>query len=149
MTEIVCAVSRRRGGDLKTMNLTRQHAETELPELYGQPCQKLQVIRSKDAPCRVSIFYLRASDVWHRFYLDAGLLFWSEGSPPTHDDDLLDGEERVEMGDAWGLTGYDIEHVSFGGEGLLFRCSNGRGFRAVADTLDGDPICQRLEVGLS
>ncbi len=36
---------------------------------------------------------------WHRFYLDAGLLFWKEGEAPDSKDDLLYGEVYISLAD--------------------------------------------------
>jgi hypothetical protein len=68
------------------------------------------------------------AEVWHRFYLDAGLLFWEEGVAPDPDDEVLEGETLEDVGRGLGIVGVPILKiemsagrfvVGFGGGGRI------------------------------
>lgn len=76
------------------MSIARQHDETIITDLCGKVCKRLLVLTQGDGENRrVLVAYLELEDGGlHRFFCDAGLLFWRE-----IDDD--DGRAFVE--DEW------------------------------------------------
>jgi hypothetical protein len=74
---------------------------------------------------RLGLLYLELSGVWHRFYLDAGLLFWEEGACPDPDDDLLEGERYVDLGEALCVVGVAIGDIEMNDSQLMLRFENG------------------------
>jgi len=126
------------------MEVIRQHAETEISELYGLMCERFLVTRSSKKPDHVSLCYLRVADVWHRFCLDAGLLFWRQGAPSHPDDSLFEDEERIDLGTAWDIAGQVIERISYHDEELRFVVENGNGFKLTSLSFDGAVICSPL-----
>lgn len=82
------------------MTIFRQHETTRIVELEGVTCEAFRAVRPVADANSLSILYLKAQNVWHRFYLDAGLLFWKEGAAPDPDDDLRDNEYYCDMADA-------------------------------------------------
>jgi len=73
----------------------------------------------------VGPIYLEADDTWHRFYLDAGLLFWEEGSEPNEDDDLLDGECYVDWCSALDVRGVRVSSIKMAESVLTLSFENG------------------------
>jgi hypothetical protein len=63
--------------------------------------------------------------VWHRFYLDAGLLFWEEGSCPDPEDDLLEGERYTDLGEALSVVGAAIGEIDMHDSQLTLQFENG------------------------
>lgn len=82
------------------MTIFRQHETTRIVELEGVTCEVFRAVRPITDANSLSILYLQTQNVWHRFYLDAGLLFWKEGAAPDPDDDLGDDEYYCDMADA-------------------------------------------------
>ena len=82
---------------MSTKPIHRQDEETTIPELYGQRCSAFgAVVRSRDG--HWGLAYLQLDGGWHRFYFDAGLLFWSEIPAPNLEDDLGDGQDYRDIG---------------------------------------------------
>lgn len=90
--------------------VVRQHDETQVPEVCGIPCSTFHVVYSKDSV--IEVLYLKLDDTWHRFFLDAGCLFWREGEQPDEDNDLLDGDEYLDWGQQLGVVGVALSEVS-------------------------------------
>lgn len=126
------------------MDVIRQHSETEIPEVYGQTCQKFIVTRQKKHPDRVSLLYLLLDGVWHRFFLDAGLVHWRQGSPSRTDDAPILTEEQVDLSARWKFSGLVVEHISFREERLTVRFVGGQGFQVFTEAFDGDSICRQI-----
>ena len=87
------------------MPITRQHSETEVRELYGKNCEKIIAVVDLDRPTVVYLIYLEVNEIWHRFYLDAGLLFWDEGTSPNKEEDILDDEDYLDLGTQFKFVG--------------------------------------------
>ncbi len=88
--------------------MRRQHEDTVLPELYGHRCSEFVAVQGEarfDGP-----LYIRLNGVWHRFYLDAGLLFWEEGFAPEPDD-LLPGDAYIDLAQALNIRDRVLEQV--------------------------------------
>ena len=60
---------------------------------------------------RVDLLHIQLSGVWYRFYLDAGLLFWAEGSGPDAEDDLMDGDRYLDLGEAIHTIGAAVSDI--------------------------------------
>lgn len=104
--------------------VSRQHGETQVPEVYGIPCSVFHAVYgSKDHD--FGPLYLKLDDTWHRFYLDAGLLFWREGEEPDPDDDLLDDDEYLDWGQQLGVVGIALSEVTMKDSVLRMRFDNG------------------------
>ena len=95
---------------MSTSTIRRQHETTSIPELRGTCCSAFKaVIREQDK--RLGLLYIQLSGVWHRFFLDAGLLFWEEGRCPDPDDDVLEGERYVDLGESLRVLGIPIQEI--------------------------------------
>lgn len=106
--------------------ITRQDEETELPEVCGIPCSVFQVSPFSREPFDPGLMYLKLGSNWHRFFLDAGLLFWEDGQQPDRDNDLVDGEEDyVDWGDLLGVVGVALSEVFMKDSELTLRFANG------------------------
>lgn len=69
--------------------------------------------------------YIRLDDQWHRFYLDAGLLFWEEGSAPDEANDLLTDEIYVDWGKQLLVIGIAVSEIAMADSTLILRFQNG------------------------
>lgn len=104
--------------------ITRQHLETRMTEIFGKACESFVAVFDQETAL-YSPFYMTISGVSHRFFLDAGLLFWSSHREPDEDDDLLDSDVYVDFGKQYDLAGSRIESVDFAHDLLSMRFSNG------------------------
>src|ERR1041385_8451894 len=90
--------------------IQRQHERTSFPELRGAVCSGFKAVA--DEQCKFySLFFIRFTEIWHRFYLDAGLLFWEEGTGPDPENDLLDGEHYADIGEQLCAIGVPITDI--------------------------------------
>lgn len=105
--------------------VTRQHDETEVPEVYGIPCQVFHACYKAKDPVDVGWIYLKLDQTWHGFYLDGGRLHWQEGQEPRPDVDLADGEDYVDWGTQLGVIGVPLTEVSIASAELTLRFQNG------------------------
>jgi hypothetical protein len=104
------------------LSLTRQHAETEMTELLGRTCEQLVVVPAED---EYLVFYMRVDGVWHRFFLEAGLLFWREGGRPDSEEDLDSEESYTDLSAELNLTGAAFNTLAFRDGFLELSFSNG------------------------
>jgi hypothetical protein len=112
------------GYRVATHTIRRQHESTNFPELRGAICSAFRaVICERDQ--RLSLLFLQLSDVWHRFYLDAGLLFWEEGSCPEPEDDVLEGERYTELGEALRVVNVAVGEIEMHDSQLTLQFENG------------------------
>lgn len=109
---------------MRTQAIRRQHESTNFPELRGARCSDFRAVTCGQGQ-RLSLLYLRLSEVWHRFYVDAGLLFWEEGPSPESEDDLLDGEWYTDLGKALSVVGVAIEDIVMHDSQVTLRFQNG------------------------
>jgi hypothetical protein len=104
------------------LGLSRQDADTEMTELLGRTCEQLVVL---PAESEIVVFYTRIDGAWHRFFLDAGLLFWREGGRPDSEEDL-DGEESyADLAAELNLMGATFTALAFHDGFLELTFSNG------------------------
>ena len=126
----------------------RQAEETSIPELYGQRCSAFgAVVRARRAADeRWALAHLQLDGVWHRFYLDAGLLFWAEIPAPNLEDDLGDGETYRDLGASLQVLGAAITRLE------MFECTLvlefGTGARVVLHCGVEDEGAEVLELKL-
>ncbi len=88
-----------------------------VPELAGRTCTALlaqEYWLALDQICPANVLFLQCdSCIWHRFFIDAGVLFWraGEGSPSLPPDS---GEHRyvfTDVGQRYGIAGSEISGV--------------------------------------
>lgn len=103
----------------------RQHEETEVPEVCGIPCSKFHVSLYSRDPVEVGLLYMKLGETWHRFFLDAGLLFWKEGPQPDPENDLVDGEDYVDWGQQLSVVGVALSEVAIDDSVFWMRFDNG------------------------
>lgn len=104
--------------------VTRQHDETEVPEVYGIPCSVFQACYKAKEPVDVGRVYLKLDQTWHCFYLESGQLHWQEGQEPQPDVDLAAGEDYVDWGSQLGVIGVALTEVSMASAELTMRFQN-------------------------
>ncbi len=107
------------------MTIHRQHSDTEIIELYDRKCERLIAVVNRNMPFTVSILYTMADDIWHRFFIDAGLLFWSEGQNPDEDEDIGTGEEYTDIGLQLGVIGKSFKKICMTNGELTISFNNG------------------------
>ena len=73
----------------------------------------------------VGPMYIQLSGVWHRFYIDAGCLFWAEGHAPEPEDDLLDGDIYVDLGESLHVIDTTVSSIRMADCELLVEFGNG------------------------
>jgi hypothetical protein len=104
--------------------ITRQHEDTTIPELYGLICTGFLAAYDPKKD-RYGPFYIQLAEVWHRFFLDAGLLFWKEGFSPDTKDDLLESEIYRNIASEKRLVGSEILAIEMTGCQLVIRFGTG------------------------
>lgn len=73
------------------MEVIRQHESTTLVELEDAECENFVGVHDRTAD-HYEVFYLVSNGVSHRFFLNAGLLFWRSHQNRDSDDDLVRGD---------------------------------------------------------
>jgi hypothetical protein len=106
----------------RALGLTRQDADTDMTELLGLTCEQLVVV---PADGEILVFYARIDGGWHRFYLEAGLLFWREGSRPDSEEDLDSEESYSDLSAELNMTGASFITLGFHEGFLELALSNG------------------------
>ena len=104
--------------------VTRQHGTTVVDEVAGLVCGEF-VATYHPGDDLYFIFHLRLSGVWHRFHLDAGLLFWKSGVDPDPENDLGEGDIRQDLGARLLVTGVPLARVAMRDGCLVMEWQNG------------------------
>ena len=104
--------------------VVRQDEETTVPEVCGTPISEFKVYFHSEDPIEVGVLFLRLGDIWHRFFLDAGLLFWKNAAPDP-ENDLDDGQDYINWGEELKVIGATLSEVDFRDEILRMRFDNG------------------------
>jgi hypothetical protein len=93
---------------------------TEPPDLQGTTCTGLvlQEYWYDGAVCESAhVFFLQLDHgLWHRFFIDAGVLFWSTVTEPDVHNTTADEEfhyPQQELGAERGLLGSTLQNVEF------------------------------------
>ncbi|MEM6731842.1 MAG: hypothetical protein AAF658_09810 [Myxococcota bacterium] len=124
----------------------RQHASTRVSEVEDRACSAFFVVRDT-ATDTVGPMYAKLDGEWHRFYLDAGLLFWRQGIAPDEEDDLLDGDEYFDLFDFLRLDGARIETVKMDKGLLTIRFETGAHVEVFCRMPEDRARFRRLESG--
>lgn len=136
-----------------SMSVSRQHDLTEVTEIYNQPCDLLLAVMSANREV-VTFVYAFVAGIWHRFYLDAGLLFWDEGVAPDEEEDLDQGEIYVDLAARLRTVGNTFKEIRMANSRLTLRFSGGA--RLVLEEIDdvtiiaenvGNPNIETLSPG--
>ncbi len=85
------------------MKISRQHSETKIDEFNGLYCEQLFGL-GQTLSAGLSLFYIVISGVSYKFFIDEGVLFWSEALQDP-EDDLTDNEKYIDI-----LSCYDIQN---------------------------------------
>lgn len=91
--------------------VVRQDENTTLDELEGEACEGFVGVLDRNSD-RYEVFYIVLDGVSHRFFLDAGLLFWRSHEVLNPENDLSNGSEYVDLGDRHELEGYKVGSIS-------------------------------------
>ena len=118
------------------MRITRQHSETEMQELYGQVCHALVAVVEEEKNNIAYCLYLRTDQTWHRFSLDAGVLFWDENEAPDEEDDISGSVAYRELGIELKLVNKTLNKIKMENGRLDFQVEDGTSFQLV-DLEDG------------
>jgi hypothetical protein len=73
----------------------------------------------------VGPLYIELAGASHRFFLDAGILFWEEGLSPDPEDDLVDDEAYTDFGAALCVEGVAISEIDMADCLLTLKFTNG------------------------
>jgi hypothetical protein len=77
------------------MEITRQHETTTIDELSGSSCTNL-LATGPGNDDGFHAWYFEASEVWYRFFIQHGILFWDTVDPDP-EDDLAPGEDYCDV----------------------------------------------------
>jgi hypothetical protein len=116
--------------------VTRQHEATRVSEVEGLVCSDLLAVYDQKTGA-VGPLYLSIGGQWHRFYVDAGLLFWQEGQAPDSEDDLLGDDVYVPLADELRVRGVEIRRVEMDDSALTMVFEN-RAFLKIICGVQGE-----------
>lgn len=91
--------------------ISRQHSETEIPEIVGKTCDSILAVGGSIIG-NILIFYVSLGGMWLRIFLDAGALFVDVCEGPDPEDDLDDGEKYLDLITIYGLKKEEISVAS-------------------------------------
>ena len=120
------------------MSITRQHSKTEIFEIYGKACQQLIAVVEEENINHVYYFYLFTGNIWHRFTLDAGLLFWDENVSPDQEEDISNGEIYRNVGVEFGLLDKPFNKIKMENNKLCISVDDGSFFEVVDFNLNSE-----------
>jgi len=66
--------------------INRQHHTTEMPELAGKECEELIGV-GKSIENGISLFFIKLSGDYYRFFIDEGVLFWNKATKEDLDEE--------------------------------------------------------------
>lgn len=77
------------------MEITRQHDETQIIELESAKCTNIKGVGpgGNNGYC---FFYIQLNNVWYRFFIQHGILFWIPCEPDP-EEDLADNEYYTDI----------------------------------------------------
>jgi len=93
------------------------------------------------------MFYLTAAGVSHRFYQDAGLLFWGSDESLDPEYDLCFGESYEDLGELLNANGARILDISFKDFVLVMKFENGARIAFTAGIDDVGSECTERQRG--
>jgi hypothetical protein len=94
-----------------------------MDEIIGETCENFIAVNDEN----YLIFYIKLSGSYHRFFADAGLLFWRSGETADEVDDLYGGGSYVDLGEKYDLVGRSVERIAYANDHLEVKFSNGLG----------------------
>jgi hypothetical protein len=123
-----------------------------VPDLTGQRCERLicqEFWYAGELSAPVNVLFLRANGAWHRFFFDAGVLFWrSVDAPDQHDTTEMDEFHypHADIGGRHGISGRRILGLARGQDGaaVWLRIDFAAGLRLLVSNHDD---VSRLDVG--
>ena len=98
--------------------------ESGVDAISGHHCSSFFGIRS-ESDSSLELLFLQVEGIWHRFYLDAGLLFWEETEGPDPEEDLLEGERYFELASELHVAGARISEFRMSDNRLTLQFENG------------------------
>jgi len=102
----------------------RQDCNTDVDEVIGHVCEEFLEVRGIEEG-EPHYFYLKLSGLYHRFSLDAGLLFWRSHQEPDPEYDLDLDCRYVNLGEELKVIGVAVEKVHMGEDRLDMVFGNG------------------------
>ena len=97
-----------------------------IPELRGAICTKLvqqKYWHQGQQVEQANVVYLQVDNKqWHRFFIDAGVLFWKIVDRPDNWDTKVEDEHhypQTDMAEQYGLVGREIESITSKNRGLV------------------------------
>jgi len=118
--------------------ITRQHDETTIPELVGKRCVELIGVPAKGRN-EILFGFLRTPQEWHRFGLDAWILFWRSDSPPDPADDLADDRGYWDIAKRAGVAGRKLRRIEMSRNILQIQFEGGTSI-VFEGNQAGDPV---------
>ncbi len=97
---------------MAAMGIHLQHFEADVTELQGATCERFLSMKSKEADGSFmpSVFWLKIyGGAWHRFFIDAWVLFWDEREEYENESDF--DFVLFDLGSEHGLDGIKIVSV--------------------------------------
>lgn len=90
------------------MTIVVQHETTSIEEIVGYRCLGFIGVGPVGRPDRLDLLFIAFEEtrVWHRFYVDAGILFWSPGEYDV--EELLEGEVLRDLARELNLKGAKV-----------------------------------------
>lgn len=120
--------------------VSRQHEVTRVWEVEGRVCLELRAVYDEKSDGIGPLYLLTEEGQWHRFYLDAGLLFWREGEAPDSEDDLLYDKVYISLADELRVKGNKIRRVEMDNSELCVLFDNGARLRIFCGVQSEVPV---------
>ncbi len=107
------------------MNIVRQDAWTEFPELIGHTCNELMGVGDSHDQ-GYDIFYMSLDNSTYRFFMDVDILFCRPAEKDP-DDDIGDGKRYIDLFEALGVQApLVISKIEFKSGVLMMSFENDR-----------------------
>jgi len=107
----------------RLMTITRQHNETEFPELAGKYCERILGVGT-DITDEFSIFFIVISGIMYKFFIDEGVLFWDKCLQDP-EEDLDEGERYVDILPSFRLNSANVVKIEMKNKKLLVQLDKG------------------------
>lgn len=127
--------------------ISRQHETTRVSEVEGQICADFRAVYDH-SDGSIGPLYLLIDERWHRFYLDAGVLFWQEGQAPEPENDLLDEDVYLSLAEELCVRGARIRQVEMDNCELLIVFENKARIRIFCDVQSPFPVFRERTPGV-
>lgn len=114
-------------GSILKATLTRQHTETEIPELVGHSMDGLLAVQDGDQKFGL-LFYVLVGGLWLRIFLDEGVLFLDACDGPDREENLDDEQAYWDLCEMYGVKGEKISEASMKHGVFRLNFESGAGF---------------------